>query len=103
MNVLVLYKDNGKGGLTTNTKALVEGLRKRGIHTVVIGADGPGTQSILSHLDVHIVNFSSKNPFQVYSKIYQIVKENGIDIIHAQNRIPALYAKIWRKSNHSKH
>ena len=47
MNILVLYKEKEKGGLLTNTKALVEGLRSRGINTIVAGSDGPGAQCIL--------------------------------------------------------
>ena len=94
MNILVLYKDNGKGGLTTNTKVLVEGLRKRQINTVVAGSDGLGTRTILSDLNVNIINFSSKNPIKVYMQIKKLVNDNKIDLIHAQNRIPSLYASV---------
>ena len=94
MNILVLYKEKEKGGLLTNTKALVEGLRSRGINTIVAGSDGPGAQCILKDLNVQIVNFFDSNPFQIYSELLHIVKKQNINIIHAQNRVPALYASV---------
>ena len=94
MNILILYNENQKGGLLTNTRILAEGLRSRGNNVVLIGTDGPGTRSILKDQDVRYVNYSNRNPLHVLSQIAHIARENNIDLIHAQNRIPALYASV---------
>lgn len=95
MNILVLFKNNGNGGLTTNTKSLVEGLKKRNINVIAAGCDGVGTRNILKNIDINIIDFQSKNLFKTYLKLSKLIKENNIDIIHCQNRIPALFASIY--------
>lgn len=91
MNILILYKDSGKGGVANHARMTVTGLRNRGIKVVLAGQDGPGTQSILKDCDVKIIDFSEKNPIKIIRIINEIVTDNHIDIVFAMNRICALY------------
>ena len=59
---------------------------------------GDGVEKMLNSHDVRIINFATKSPAEMircYYQIKKIVKENSIDIIHAQNRVPALYASLY--------
>lgn len=101
MNILFLAKDSGLGGIVTSTRALAEGLIKNKNAHVVIGISrGMGQREKLKEFDVRIIDFNSHNPIVFitnYFKISKIIKENKIDIIHAQNRLPALYAHLYSK------
>lgn len=103
MNILVLFKDSGKGGLVNHTKNIVTGLRNRGANVILAGSDGPGTQMVLKDCGARIIDFSDKNPIRTIQKINKIVTENHIDIIHAMNRKPALYSSIVCKFHRNVH
>lgn len=95
MNVLLLYKNSGQGGLTTNTRDLYQGLKAQGICVVAAGSEGIGSDTILKEVEKHTVEFKSKNFIRIYRQIAALVREYDIDIIHAQNRVPALYAAVY--------
>mgnify|MGYP003293988940 CR=1 FL=1 len=95
MNILILYKDSMKGGVVNNTETIVLGLQKRGIKCIVAGNEGPGTSVISKNIDVKIINFTFHNLIKNYKQITRIIKENNIDIIHCQNRLPAIIASIY--------
>ena len=94
MNILVLYKDSAKGGLINHTKMIVNGLKKRNFAVVIAGPNGTGTQELQKENGANIIDFSVKNPIKIIRKLNKIIKNEHIDIIHAQNRIPAFYADI---------
>lgn len=94
MNILILYKDSGKGGVANHARMTVKGLRSRGIKVILAGQDGLGTQTLLKDCDVSIIDFSEKNPIKIIQKINKIVVDNRIDIIFALNRICAFYSSI---------
>ena len=94
MNILILYKDSGKGGVANHARMTIIGLRNRGINAVLAGQDGPGTRSILKDCDVRIIDFSEKSPIKIIRRINKMVADNRIDIIFALNRICALYSSI---------
>lgn len=98
MNVLMLVKNSGVGGVLSCVQSLTEGLTKTGDHVVIGTAPGEGVEKMLGNCNVEIIDFSTKNLkkiFKCYKYISKIVKDNQIDVIHAQNRIPALYASIY--------
>ena len=101
MNVLILYKDSGKGGVVNHARMTVIGLRGRGINAVLAGQDGPGTQTLLKDCDVNIIDFFEKNPIKIILRINKIVVDNRIDIIFALNRICALYSSVVCKLHKS--
>lgn len=98
MNVLMLVKNSEVGGVLSCVKSLSDGLRKIGDNVIIGTCKGEGVDKMLTGHEVRIINFSAKSPSEMikcYRQIKEIVKENKIDIIHAQNRIPALYASAY--------
>ena len=98
MNVLMLVKNSEVGGVLSCVKSLSDGLRQAG-DTVVIGTcEGEGVEKMLYDHDVKIIDFSAKSPMKMlkcYQQIKELVRKYNVDIIHAQNRIPALYAAAY--------
>jgi glycosyltransferase involved in cell wall biosynthesis len=94
----MLVKDSEMGGVGSNVASLAKGLQERKKAEVVIGiSEGECIEGMLKGYDNHIIDFRSKNPFIIlknYQKILNLVREYHIEIIHAQNRIPALYAAV---------
>ena len=99
MNILFLAKDSGLGGVVTSTRSLSLGLINQKKAKIVIGiCKGIGQETILSDLDVHIIDYNTKNPIGIiknYLIIKKIINDYKINIIHAQNRIPAIYADLY--------
>lgn len=98
MNVLMLVKNSEIGGVLSCVKSLSDGLIKIGDRVIIGTCAGEGVERMLTDHEVRIINFSTKSPFQMlknYCQIKEIIKENRIDIIHAKNRIPALYAAVY--------
>lgn len=99
MNILFLAKDSHLGGLVKHTELLAKGLKKYENDNVVIGINpGKGAEMLKKDLKVISIPFGSKNPLAIrktYKAIKYVINNNSIDIIHAQNRIPALYAYVY--------
>lgn len=99
MKVLMLVKNSEIGGVASCVKSLTEGLEKyKKVKTVIGISEGESLDYMLKNLDVRIIDFktiSLKTVIGNYFKICKIIKEKNIDIIHAQNRIPALYASLY--------
>lgn len=98
MNILMLVKNSEVGGVLSCVKSLSDGLKKTGDQVVIGTCSGEGVDKMLTEHDVRIIDFSAKKPVEMlkcYRQINKIVKEERIDIIHAQNRIPALYASVY--------
>ena len=98
INILFLLKDSGIGGVVSSTKSLCDGLKKEHISTYIITNVGLGEKKMLKDYDKTIVNFNTRNFFTIihnYKVIAQTIKKRGINIIHCQNRIPAIYAMIY--------
>lgn len=98
MNILMLVKNSEVGGVISCTNSLADGLEKKGINVVIGSSPGDGVNKMLTGKNVNMINFSSKSIFGIignYIKLKEIIKDNNINIIHAQNRIPALYASIY--------
>lgn len=98
MNILMLVKNSEVGGVLSCVKSLSEGLRETGDHVVIASCAGEGVKTMLSKENVKIIDFSAKSPGQIiknYREIKKLVQEEKINVIHAQNRIPALYASVY--------
>lgn len=99
MNVLMLVKNSEIGGVASCTASLAKGLIRYKNANVVIGVtEGECVDAMLSEYDTVIIDFSSKSLKGIihnYNTLKRIVKEFSIDVIHAQNRVPAFYAAIY--------
>lgn len=100
MNVLILAKDSDHfGGVLTATLSLATGLKKYKHVDYIIGTPiNDKVESAFAGHNVERFNFSSKSPIsliQDYIRLCKVIKKKKIDIIHCQNRIPALYAAIY--------
>lgn len=98
MNVLMLVKDSQIGGITSCIQTLTEGLVKNNVNVVIGTCDGEGVKSCYTGFQVEIIDFNTRNPITMvrnYVFIKKLVNKNNIQLIHAQNRIPALYASIY--------
>ncbi|MBR0164229.1 MAG: glycosyltransferase family 4 protein [Lachnospiraceae bacterium] len=99
MRVLMLCKNAEIGGLTMCTGNLARSLESYcGIRTVIAICEGESVHSTLADLETHIVPFDTKNPLRIirnYRTVARLVREKEIDVLHAQNRIPALYAALY--------
>lgn len=94
----MLVKNSGVGGVLSCVQSLTDGLMKNGDLVIVGSAPGEGVEKMLGNCQVEIIDFSVKSVkgiLKCYKRIKEIVKENQIEIIHAQNRIPALYASVF--------
>ena len=92
-----MMKDSEIGGVASCVASLADGLKRyKNVKTVIATSDGDSVGTMLK--DVVIVDFASRNLLQViknYRTIKQLIKKEGIQIIHAQNRIPAFYAAFY--------
>lgn len=98
MNVLMLVKNSGVGGVLSCVQSLTEGLMEKGDFVIVGTAPGEGVEKMLGQCQVEIIDFSAKSIkgiLQCYKQLKKVVKSNHIEIIHAQNRIPAMYASVF--------
>lgn len=99
MNILILAKHRNLGGLIKHIGLLGKGLVKHEGDTVVVGiSQGDGAEELKKSLTVEIVPFSMMNPikfFKSYKAIGRLVKKYSIDVIHAENRVPAIFASIY--------
>ena len=97
MKILMMMKDAERGGVASCVASLAEGLKKyKNVETVIVSSDGDSIGTMLK--EVLIIDFASKNPLHViknYKNIKKIINEEKIDIIHAQNRVPAFYAALY--------
>ncbi len=101
MNVLLLIKNSEVGGVLSCSISLAKGLQSKGDNVVIGTASGEGVEFLANEFNnVEIIEFGSKNPIIIirnYSQIKSIIEKNNIQIIHCQNRIPALYASYYCK------
>lgn len=99
MNIMILAKDSHLGGLTNNCANLALGLIRHLNNNVIIGINrGEGASRLAKSFNVVYFDFGGNNPIRMiktYYKLARVIKENKIDIIHAQNRFPALLAALY--------
>ena len=98
IRVLMLMKDSMIGGVASCVSSLSYGLKKyKGIDTIIGTSNGESVGGMLKEY-VNIIDFGSKNIFTIiknYKDIKTLIKKNNVNVIHAQNRIPAFYAAFY--------
>jgi len=91
MNILfTTYSGLGVGGAEVSMELLAKGLRKKG-HKVIISSSGDyeGGIKFKKFRKIPFYSFHNKYLVKVFSKI---VRENKIEIIHAQDRLTSIAA-----------
>lgn len=90
------------GGVERGTIEIAEAIIKAGMRAVVASSGGPLTTKITRMGGTHIeLPLNSKNPLTIYRNaqaLFQIVKREGISLVHARSRAPAwsaYYAAKW--------
>ncbi|MDP8260444.1 MAG: glycosyltransferase family 4 protein [Candidatus Gygaella obscura] len=105
MNVLLVTKHLNIGGISRYVVNLAKGLKQNNINVFVAS----GTGVLKSELDKHKINhykidFNTKNEFnpflfRQYLQLRKIVKDNDIDIVHAQERVTQVLCGLIAKYN----
>lgn len=99
--VLQVLPELGQGGVELGTVQVAEALAKEGIVNYVASAGGPKERELEKLGVEHIkLPLKSKNPFVILKnakKLTEIIKEKGINIVHARSRAPAWSAYLASK------
>lgn len=96
--VLQVLPELNQGGVELGTIEIASELQKKGIKNFVASAGG----RMAYNLDrIKVKHFTlplkTKNPFKLwlnYRRLVKIIKENGINIVHARSRAPA-WSAYW--------
>ena len=91
--VLQVLPELNQGGVEIGTIEIASDLTAKGIKNFVASAGGR-LEHNLAHLKVphYTLPLKTKNPFKMwlnYKALLKIIKENGINIVHARSRAPA--------------
>ncbi len=96
MNVLQIVPELRSGGVERGTVDLAKYLRRKGHKSVVVSAGGALVGDLVSAGVAHYqLPVHRKNPFHLIRSIgalSKIIQLEGIDVIHARSRVPALIA-----------
>ncbi len=105
MKVLQILPKLDCGGVERGTVDLAKGLIKRGHSAYVISGGGKLVESLAKvgarHIELPVGKKSLSSLFLI-SKIRKIIEREGIDIVHARSRVPALLAYYAAKPTHAK-
>ena len=99
--VLQVLPELGQGGVELGTIQIAEALAKEGIKNFVASSGGR-MEPELKRLGVEHIKLplKSKNPFIILKnadKLARIIKEKGVNIVHARSRAPAWSAYLAAK------
>jgi len=99
--VLQVLPELGQGGVELGTIQIAEALQQAGIENYVASSGG-AKEYQLANLGVEHIKLplKSKNPFVILKNariLTKIIKEKGINIVHARSRAPAWSAYIAAK------
>ncbi len=96
--VLQVLPEMNHGGVEMGTVEIASGLKAAGIKNFVASAGGRMTYDLnklnVKHFELPL---KTKNPFKLWAnalKLEKIIKENGINIVHARSRAPA-WSAYW--------
>jgi glycosyltransferase involved in cell wall biosynthesis len=96
--VLQVLPELNQGGVELGTIEIASELQKQGIKNFVASAGGRMTYNLERLKVPHFtLPLKSKNPFKLwlnYRRLVKIIKENGINIVHARSRAPA-WSAYW--------
>lgn len=105
MKILLLTTHLNLGGIGCYTLSLAKSLKKRGHNTLVVSGGGDLVSEVnrcgITHIKININTKSELSPkvFLAIFKLHSIVKGEGIELIHAQNRVAQVIADRVAKSN----
>jgi len=104
VNILFLSTHINTGGITSYLFTLAKGLTKRG-HSVHMASSGGNMEKEFLSAGVRIINLNIRTKSELDPRIYlalkslkQYIKENSIDIVHAQTRITQVMGSLLKKS-----
>ena len=85
------------GGVERGTADMVKAITSAGWRAIVASEGGPMVREVTRNGGEHVVlPLASKNPITMYrnvARIQQLIKECGVDIVHARSRAPAWSAR----------
>ncbi len=96
--VLQILPELGQGGVELGTIEIASELQKKG-YTNFVASQGGRLEHSLDRMKVKhfTLPLKTKNPIKMYLnslKLSKIIKENGINIVHARSRAPA-WSAYW--------
>lgn len=99
--VLQVLPAFGQGGVERGTLQIAEGLHKNGIKSFVASAGGR-LEAQLKKIDTEhfTLPLTAKNPIKIIKNAFalkKIIKDKGINIVHARSRAPAWSAYLAAK------
>lgn len=96
--VLQVLPEMNHGGVEIGTVEIASGLQAAGIKNFVASAGGRMVYDLqklkVKHFELPL---KTKNPFKLYrnsQKLEKIIKDNGVNIVHARSRAPA-WSAYW--------
>ena len=96
--ILQVLPELDHGGVEVGTVQIADALRQHGIKNFVASAGGRMVHDLEKIKVPHItLPLKTKNPIKLYLnslKLEKIIKENGINIVHARSRAPA-WSAYW--------
>ncbi len=96
--ILQVLPELDHGGVEVGTVQIAEALKQHGIKNFVASAGGRMVHELERIKVPHFtLPLKTKNPFKLYRnslKLEQIIRENGINIVHARSRAPA-WSAYW--------
>jgi len=104
MKVLLLANHLNIGGVAVYTVNLAKGLASRGVTVFVASGGGELVKALekecIRHLELNLKTKFEFNPKLAFAflKLKKFVKENGIDIVHAQTRATQVVAYLLSKT-----
>lgn len=102
ITVLQVLPSLESGGVERGTVEMVKAMVKAGIRPIVASAGGVLVKQITSAGGEHIkLPLNEKNPIKIWAnskKLEKIIKESGVDIVHARSRAPAWSAYMACKN-----
>jgi glycosyltransferase involved in cell wall biosynthesis len=104
MNILFLSTHLDTGGITTYLFTLSKGFVHRG-HRVTMATSGGNMEDAFSAIGAKCLTLNIRTKSELDPRIYrairplkQYIKDNGIDIIHAQTRITQVMGQLLRNA-----
>ena len=103
MKVLLLTTHLNIGGVSVYTVNLAKGLKKRGF-SVFVSSSGGELKKVLEQNDIPHLMLNLKTKFEfnpklifAFFKLLTFIKENNIQIVHAQTRVTQVLAYLLNK------
>ncbi len=94
MNILLLVKHFDFGGAENHVCELANELVREGENVLIVTGKGRQRQKLVREVKQHFVLFYEWNTVLLVFKIFNIVKREKIDVIHAHQRFPILIATL---------